>query len=49
MSVTRRQIHTLTPFAKVQGSTITYPAETSKSTLGKTSAKRSGPLPSKLI
>ena len=26
---TRRQIHTLTPFAKVQGTTITYPAEVS--------------------
>ena len=47
MSVTRRQVHTLTPFAKVQGSTITYPAETSKSTPRKTPAKRSGPLPSK--
>lgn len=30
MSPTRRQIHTLTPFAKVQGARITYPAETSR-------------------
>ena len=29
MSATRRQIHTLTPFAQVRGTTITYPAETS--------------------
>ena len=27
MSATRRQLHTLTPFAQVQGTTITYPAE----------------------
>jgi uncharacterized protein (DUF488 family) len=27
MSVTRCQVHTLTPFAKVRGTTITYPAE----------------------
>ncbi|MGZ8171992.1 MULTISPECIES: DUF488 domain-containing protein [Methylobacter] len=27
MSPTRRQVHTLTPFAKVLGTTITYPAE----------------------
>jgi uncharacterized protein (DUF488 family) len=26
-SATRRQVHTLTPFAKVQGTAITYPAE----------------------
>ncbi len=29
MSATRRQLHTLTPFAQVRGTTITYPAETS--------------------
>ncbi|HLK65025.1 MAG TPA: DUF488 domain-containing protein [Bryobacteraceae bacterium] len=29
MSATRRQIHTLTLFAQVRGTTITYPAETS--------------------
>ena len=27
MSATRRQVHTLTPFAKVRGTAITYPAE----------------------
>jgi len=41
MSPTRRQIHALTPFAKVRGTTITYPAEVSKSTPGKPPAKRS--------
>ena len=29
MSATRRQVHTLTPFAQVRGTTIIYPAETS--------------------
>jgi uncharacterized protein (DUF488 family) len=28
MSATRRQVHTLTPFAKVRGTAITYPADT---------------------
>jgi uncharacterized protein (DUF488 family) len=28
MTATRRQVHVLTPFAKVQGTAITYPAET---------------------
>src|ERR1700692_4286833 len=32
MSPTRRQVHTLTPFAKVRGARITYPTETSWST-----------------
>ena len=41
MSATRRQVHTLTPFAKVRGTTITYPAEVSRSTPKKPSAKRS--------
>jgi uncharacterized protein (DUF488 family) len=41
MSSTRRQVHTLTPFAKVRGTTITYPTETSRSTQKKPSAKRS--------
>jgi uncharacterized protein (DUF488 family) len=27
MSLTRRQVHTLTPFAQITGCTITYPAE----------------------
>ena len=41
MSSIRRQIHTLTPFAKVRGITITYPDETSRSTPKKLLAKRS--------
>jgi uncharacterized protein (DUF488 family) len=41
MSVTRRQVHTLTSFAKVRGTTITYPAEASRSTAKKSSVKRS--------
>ena len=45
MSATRRQVHTLTPFAKVKGLTITYPAETSRSTPKKPPAKRSPPTP----
>ena len=41
MSPTRRQVHTLTPFAKAQGAAITYPAEASGSTQKKPSAKHS--------
>ena len=40
MSPTRRQVHTLTPFAKVRGTTITYPAGTSPSTPKKSLSKR---------
>jgi uncharacterized protein (DUF488 family) len=47
MSPTRRQVHTLTHFAKVRGTTITYPAEISRNNLKKPSAKRSGPRPIK--
>jgi hypothetical protein len=32
MSPTRRHIHSLTPFAKVRRTTITYPAKTSRTT-----------------
>lgn len=32
MSPTRRQVHTLTPFAKARGTTITYPAEAERLT-----------------
>jgi len=46
-SPTRGQVHTLTPFAKVRGTTITYPAEVSQTNLKKPSAKRSGPRPIK--
>jgi uncharacterized protein (DUF488 family) len=45
MSPTRRQVHTLTPFAKVRGTTINYPTTTSRSVPKKPSAKRSGPRP----
>ena len=41
MSLTRRQVHTLTPFAKIRGTTITYPAERQRSTQQKSSSKRS--------
>ena len=40
MSATRRQVHTLTPFAKVRGTAITYPGEASEGTQKKPSAKR---------
>jgi uncharacterized protein (DUF488 family) len=49
MSPTRGQVHTLTHFAKVRGTTITYPAEVSQSNQKKPSAKRSGPRPIKTI
>lgn len=45
MSPTRRQVHTLTPFAEVRGTTITYPTEESQSAQKKPSAKRSRPQP----
>ena len=40
MSPTRRQVHILTPFAKVRGATVTYPVEVPRSTSNKPSAKR---------
>ena len=40
MSLTRRQVHTLTPFAKVRGTTITYPTEVPRSAPEKPSSKR---------
>ncbi len=43
MSATRRQVHALTPFAKVQGATITYPAGTSPSAPKKPLSKRPRP------
>ena len=43
MSATRRPVHTLTPFAKVRGTTITYPTEAAGSTPKKSSAARSRP------
>jgi uncharacterized protein (DUF488 family) len=47
MSPTSRQVHTLTSFARVRGTTITYPAEVSRSNAKKSSAKRSGSRPIK--
>ncbi len=41
MSPTRRQVHTLTSFAKVQHTTITYPSEYLQRTRKKPPAKRS--------
>jgi uncharacterized protein (DUF488 family) len=43
MSATRRQVHTLTPFAKVRGTAITYPTEASETSQEKPAAKRSRP------
>jgi len=40
MSLTRRQVHTLTPFAKVRGTTVIYPTEASLIAAKKPSAKR---------
>jgi uncharacterized protein (DUF488 family) len=45
MSPTRRQLHGLTPFAKVCGTTITYPAEFLQSKSKKPSSKRTKPQP----
>jgi len=42
-SPTRRTLHTLTPFAKVRGTTITYPAEASKNSQKKPPIKRLRP------
>jgi uncharacterized protein (DUF488 family) len=41
MSPTRRQVHVLTPFAKVRGNMVTYPAEVLRSTPKNPSVKRS--------
>jgi uncharacterized protein (DUF488 family) len=43
MSANHRQVHTLTPFAKVLGTSITYSAEVSGSPREKPSAKRPRP------
>ena len=47
MSATRRQVHTLTPFAKVQGAVITYPAGASEGAQKKPSADVPGDGPSR--
>jgi uncharacterized protein (DUF488 family) len=40
MSLTRHTVHALTPFAKVRGTTITYPIENSQLPKKKASLKR---------
>jgi uncharacterized protein (DUF488 family) len=47
MSPTRRQVHKLTPFAKVRGTTITYPTETPPSATKNPAAKQLKPKPIK--
>jgi uncharacterized protein (DUF488 family) len=47
MSPTRRQVHTLTPFAKVRRTTITYPSECLQGAQKKPPAKRSRSQPAK--
>ncbi len=48
MSPTRSQVHTLTAFAKVQGTTITYPAGASPDKHGKSLDRRSTERPIKV-
>jgi uncharacterized protein (DUF488 family) len=48
MSLTRRQVHVLTPFAKVRGTMVTYPADVSRTDPKKPSAKRAGSRPIKV-
>src|SRR5665213_2644519 len=45
MSPTSRTVHALTPFAKVRGTTITYPVEVSQSKSKKPPSKRTKPQP----
>ena len=45
LGATQRTVHTLTPFAKVEGTEITYPAEAPGSAPEKPPAKRSRPDP----
>ena len=45
MSTSHRQVHTLTPFAEVRTTTITYPAEAGENMSKRKSAKRSRPQP----
>ena len=49
MSQTRRQVHSLTPFARVRGIVITYPITVSPDNPKKPSAKRSAPRQSKKL
>ncbi|PZR73013.1 MAG: DNA repair protein [Chthoniobacterales bacterium] len=43
MSLTRRQVHALTPFANVRGTTVTYPAESPEPAKKKAAPKRKRP------
>jgi len=45
MSATRRQVHTLTPFAKVRGTAITYPTEALENRQKGAAAKHCRPQP----
>jgi uncharacterized protein (DUF488 family) len=47
MSLARRHVHVLTPFAKVRGTMVTYPAEVSQTDPKKPSTKRAGSRPIK--
>jgi uncharacterized protein (DUF488 family) len=47
MTPTHRQVHTLTAFAKVRGTAITYPAETPSTAVERPAAKRLKPKPIK--
>lgn len=47
MSPTRRQVHILTPFAKVRDTMVTYPAEVSQTDPKKPAANRAGSRPIK--
>jgi len=49
MGLTRRQVHTLTPFARVRGIVIIYPITVSPDNPKKPSAKRSAPRQSKKL
>jgi uncharacterized protein (DUF488 family) len=49
MSLTRRQVHTLTPFARVRGIAIIYPIKVSPDNPKKPLAKRSAPRQSKKL
>src|SRR5580700_11472770 len=43
MSPTRRTVHSLTPFAKVRGGTVTYPSDVPRITVKKSKPKRPKP------
>ncbi len=48
MSATQRRVHVFTPFARVQGATITYPTAIVARAIKKSPAKRSRPRPGSL-